>query len=98
MVRQKQGDKNPDHTSENNLAKDHYLGLCVADLFLLLLLPVLRKSLSPPPAAPPLPGLRVSLEVHRGHCVVPQRLGLPRWCSDDAQVAGVDDYLAKVQH
>lgn len=89
---------NLDRTAENNLARDHYLGLCVADpLLLLLLLPVLCESFRPPPA-PPLLSLWVSLQVHRRQRVVPQRFRLPRRCSDDAQVAGVDDYFAKVQH
>lgn len=80
------------HAAGNNLTEDHYLCFCVTAPFLL---PVFSSG-SPP--APPLPCPWESLPVGGGRRAMPQPFGLPGRCSDDAQVAGVDDDFAKVQH
>lgn len=75
---------------------DRYLDICVTNLLLLLFQPLLHvKSFSLPPA-PSVLGLWISLQVQRGHRVLSYHFRLLWWGSYDAQIAGVDDYLAKV--
>lgn len=98
IPRNRNGVIKPYHTTENNLTKDHYLGISVADLFLLLLRLLLCENCFSPPPAPPFPGLWVSFQVNERHCVLPKHFRLLLRCFDNAQIAGIDDYLTKVQH
>lgn len=91
-------DKKADHTLEVHLARDHYLALGVTDLFPFFLLGGRCTSDSSPPPAASLFGLWLSVQRHSGNAVLSHRFRLPRRRSDDTQVAGIDDYFAKVQH
>lgn len=74
------------------------LALGVTDLFPFFLLGGRCTSDSSPPPAASLFGLWLSVQRHSGNAVLSHRFRLPRRRSDDTQVAGIDDYFAKVQH